>query len=837
MTESKKNNNQFIKKLLKRFLGLWIFFLLFLGINNEINAQSYMDPNFVWPRTVEEQQAYGAQNTLDKTLQETKALLDITLRIIYIISRPLLIIAWNAMDNSLVYWSVFHLDAPLRKFWNIMKNFANYALWFVLLYNILKSLFGRKWIGSFKDGKSPLWIVKNILIAGILIQASRFLLSAIIDISTIATYAIWWMPLTILKNSDAWDKKILWVNSTMNLSDATNSSQNILEDTIIYRTYWNNPEYKISNCKIWSGTNSRFIIWKEINFIAQTWWNNTWWISLETWICILWWMPYKFNEFPELNTATDNYTYKSKIEDIISNNITLSWYEECGFVIPIFAQLKYNPKNCFYSWQQINENELLWTWNFWYLWWSWRLNNITWWTTLSTLIDKSKWFVWPLITIYSSTLNLGQMISNDWWWDSLSFGIILKFAIKAFMWIMLILPILALAIIMLARIGVLRITIAFTPILIIDQVFDFKIFDKIEYLKIWNIIKLIFAPVMIVFGLSISLIFMNTLSGILSENKTDFTNVWIKTQKESTLEWLWITQPKEDCYSALWIRTFCTKLNIGWWLDNISYLIINIFGIAMMWALLFRTIQQTWSIWKKIWSSIEKSWRQFAWNIPIVPIWWWSMVWVNQVWWSGWLINTIWSQIWSEMGKDNQKKLAERFPGFYPQETKKDKTTTDNNKTNNNPQMSTEQISKIVEETKKWETISDTRLEELVWKEAKEQIWWWITNRIKQPDNIKLLFAEFEKQNTWKTNEDLTKSFGKALNINLSELKTIKDYQASIPEKDITTIMQDLEAKKLEAIVTTWLWQEITLKDKKKYKITKKSDWKYESQEVVALTQ
>gem|GEM_PF-5484920 len=49
---------------------------------------------------------------------------------------------------------------------------------------------------------------------------------------------------------------------------------------------------------------------------------------------------------------------------------------------------------------------------------------------------------------------------------------------------MLILPILALAIIMLARIGVLRITIAFTPILIIDQVFDFKIFDKIEYLKI-----------------------------------------------------------------------------------------------------------------------------------------------------------------------------------------------------------------------------------------------------------------------------------------------------------------------------------------------------------------
>lgn len=841
MTESKQNSNQFIKKLLKRFLGFWIFFLLFLGINNDYiyadGSVATVDWNITTTTTT------TTQDTLDKTLQETKALLDITLRIIYIVSRPLLIIAWNAMDNSLVYWSVFHLDAPLRKFWNIMKNFANYALWFVLLYNILKSLFGRKWIGSFKDGKSPLWIVKNILIAGILIQASRFLLSAIIDISTIATYAIWWMPLTILKNSDAWDQKILWVNSTMNLSDATNSSQNILEDTIIYRTYWNNPEYKISNCKIWSGPNSRFIIWKEINFIAQTWWNNTWWISLETWICILWWMPYKFNEFPELNTATDNYTYKSKIEEIIAGDptITLSWFEECGFVIPIFAQLKYDPlwsSGCKSKNPSIDTSSLLTTGDFGYEWWSWRLNNITWWTTLSTLIDKSKWFVWPLITIYSSTLNLGQIISNDWGWDSLSFGIILKFAIKAFMWIMLILPILALAIIMLARIGVLRITIAFTPILIIDQVFDFKIFDKIEYLKIWNIIKLIFAPVMIVFGLSISLIFMNTLSGILSENKTDFTNVWIKTQKESTLEWLWITQPKEDCYSALWIRTFCTKLNIGWWLDNISYLIINIFGIAMMWALLFRTIQQTWSIWKKIWERIEKSWKQFAWNIPIVPIWWWSMVWFNQVWWSGWLINTIWNKIWSQMGEDNQKKLAERFPGFYPQETKKDKTTTDNNKTNNNPQMSTEQVNDIVKETMNSNTrIDETKLKELIWSETSEKIKWEMTARIKEPENIKLLFAEFEKQ--WLKKEEIINKFNSWLWINLLEIKSIKEFKEKFDKKEleITDIIDNWTIKWLEALVVIPIEQEIELKWGKKYKITKKSDWKYESQEVVAPTQ
>jgi hypothetical protein len=64
--------------------------------------------------------------------------------------------------------------------------------------------------------------------------------------------------------------------------------------------------------------------------------------------------------------------------------------------------------------------------------------------------------------------------------------------------------------------------------IIIDQIFEFKIFDKMEYLKIENIIKLIFAPVLIVFGLSIALIFMSTLSNILKSNQS--------LQKEDTLK-------------------------------------------------------------------------------------------------------------------------------------------------------------------------------------------------------------------------------------------------------------------------------------------------------------
>ena len=55
-------------------------------------------------------------------------ILDMILKIIYLLLWPLLVIAGLALDNTLVYASIFNLDAPLWKFWNMMKNFANFAL-------------------------------------------------------------------------------------------------------------------------------------------------------------------------------------------------------------------------------------------------------------------------------------------------------------------------------------------------------------------------------------------------------------------------------------------------------------------------------------------------------------------------------------------------------------------------------------------------------------------------------------------------------------------------------------------------------------------------------------
>lgn len=48
------------------------------------------------------------------------------------------------MTNDRVYGSILHMDIYLRKIWNIMKNFANFALIGIVLYNIIKSLVGKE---------------------------------------------------------------------------------------------------------------------------------------------------------------------------------------------------------------------------------------------------------------------------------------------------------------------------------------------------------------------------------------------------------------------------------------------------------------------------------------------------------------------------------------------------------------------------------------------------------------------------------------------------------------------------------------------------------------------
>ena len=81
----------------------------------------------------------------------------------------LAIIAGKLMTNDLVYGTFMHLDKYLRDIWNIMKNFANFGLALMILVSIVKHV-----INKGDADNSPQKIVVKALLAGVLIQMSRF---------------------------------------------------------------------------------------------------------------------------------------------------------------------------------------------------------------------------------------------------------------------------------------------------------------------------------------------------------------------------------------------------------------------------------------------------------------------------------------------------------------------------------------------------------------------------------------------------------------------------------------------------------------------------------------
>lgn len=162
-------------------------------------------------------------------------------------------LAWKLMTNDFVYGSFLHLDKALWDLWNIMKNFANFTLWFLLIFTIVKNLF--KWSFGASDGdpiKGAKDVIVKTLIAWVLVQMSWFLMAAMLDLSTIATAAVWALPSQFMSSSTSFQTKVTemksktnkklvvdfsnnWdtVDSSILLNDATTEDLNKFLDTIM----------------------------------------------------------------------------------------------------------------------------------------------------------------------------------------------------------------------------------------------------------------------------------------------------------------------------------------------------------------------------------------------------------------------------------------------------------------------------------------------------------------------------------------------------------------------------------------------------------------------------
>lgn len=107
-------------------------------------------------------------------------------------------LAWIFLTNKWVYWEVLSLDALFWRLWNVMKNIANFVLWFYFVYTVFKGLIKSKTDEITKKlKKTILWL----LIAWVWIQASRFFTAAIIDVSTITLSAAWAFPSQVISES------------------------------------------------------------------------------------------------------------------------------------------------------------------------------------------------------------------------------------------------------------------------------------------------------------------------------------------------------------------------------------------------------------------------------------------------------------------------------------------------------------------------------------------------------------------------------------------------------------------------------------------------------------
>lgn len=108
-------------------------------------------------------------------------------------------LAGKMMTNDFVYGAVINLDTFLWQTRNIMKNFANFTIGFLFLTYLIKYIFDPKGnVGSFIKEK-----IVSFLVAGVLIQASWFLLGAVIDLSTVATSAIGSFPASLIEDNSS----------------------------------------------------------------------------------------------------------------------------------------------------------------------------------------------------------------------------------------------------------------------------------------------------------------------------------------------------------------------------------------------------------------------------------------------------------------------------------------------------------------------------------------------------------------------------------------------------------------------------------------------------------
>ena len=629
------------KKLLLK--SVFIFFWLFLispSAGNIANA------------TNDTQSSIQTENLI-----EMNTLLELIGNISYIIVWPLVSLAGIAMDNQMVYGSFMYLDAPLRKLRNLVKNLANFALGFIFLAWVLGyvlSPWGLWKVKAFKNAfKNPTDLIKKTLIAGVLVQMSWFIMMVLVDLSTILTYSVWALPSSIISQvGSGASSKILSTNIILNMGDAQKRWSQDQNETIIdyYTLGWvnNNGGMNIAPCLVVKRTDKEsYIVGRKYDKLI---WSNGKEIPMNDGYCAYYsslfsYTPFSVDSEPQGNKGA---TYSNQM-DLIKNKLPsmdskeIQKLREAGMIIKLWSasqtgiveqnveiwSLKFVPHTD--RKLRPGPQEELWTPKVWPITnkqvhfcsapkncsYQYQFPYSEYGLDSKQIIEKAKSRTGPFVTLYSSLMSYSNSV------DLTSHGLGQKFltqALNVWLAILLVLPLAALVVVLLWRVIVLWIVIAISPFLVLKEAF-WEMFgdigDKMDFFNVGEILKLLFAPVLVAFAVGISLVFLSALKETLpaswiveswkeGQYREVFKNVtWMGI---SPLEWGW------QELDLLWM----IKIKAEMALINFSWLILMIFGMALTWFLLFWAIKST-KLWSEIWGKLKTFGESILATTPIIP--------------------------------------------------------------------------------------------------------------------------------------------------------------------------------------------------------------------------
>ena len=602
------------KGLVYGIFSLLIFqfcFFSFGGVQNEVFAD------------------WGFQNeAFDTKIKERQSGWSFLTKTAYVLIYPMLVLAWKLCDNSFVYWEDFWFDVVLWKLWNIVKNLSLYTLWFLFLYKVFRYVI--YWKDNMKE------IIRDALIAWIWIQASWFVMSALIDVSTILAYSIWWLPVSILKqtnNGESFEDTLAYnpyVLKTLVDADAKDYGKYnmYLTDVATWAMDSNNHAFYISECKTFSfkgsGVSEELILAPKMIYYS----NGTGVYKTKNDSCHFYGQVYYFKSLHgNIGAAFQDCVNKSECEEkqmdydaVLSQTINsltgkdiVKGYIDSATILQIWDA--HIPGWVVWG---VFDQKVLDSADYWLDPYNKNKEGQT--SRLQDIMDGNS-YVGIFSALYSSLLNLWKWIIplDAWLYPSL-----LNVALSLWHVLAIGIPLIAVSIIFIMRVGLLRLAIALAPFIVLAtcfkeiEIFMFK-WEFLKYLKLENLIWIIFSPAIICFAISMSAVLVTVISNL----NFDINSNVVKP----ILGWL-------------------VRLDIWWLSVSIAKLVISVFWIAITWFLVWAAIQTS-----KLWDSKIVTWFKDSataalWSLPIVPIVWewpdWNLttefIWAKAAFGSWWIV-------------------------------------------------------------------------------------------------------------------------------------------------------------------------------------------------------